>query len=66
MKIIGYILTVLGAAGLIISVINYSNQTDKFNLFGLNITVSQDSIMPIIITGIVLILGIIITISSKN
>ncbi|MGA9292521.1 MAG: hypothetical protein WBV81_08005 [Ignavibacteriaceae bacterium] len=66
MKIIGYILTVLGAAGLIISVINYSNQTDKFNLFGLNITVSQGSIMPIIITGIVLILGIIITISSKN
>ena len=66
MKITGLILSILGAVGLIIAIINYANQTDKFNFLGLNITVSQGSIVPIIVTGIILLLGIIITMSKRN
>ena len=66
MKIAGIILIILGAIGLIISGINYANQTDKFNLLGINITISQGSIVPIIVTGIVLILGIILIIPKSR
>ncbi len=66
MKIIGLILGVLGAVGLIIAIINYANQTDKFNFLGLKITVSQGSIVPIIVAGIILLLGIIIALSKRN
>jgi hypothetical protein len=66
MKITGLILSIVGAIGLIIAVINYANQTDKFSFLGLNITVSQGSIVPIIVSGIILLLGIIITMSKRN
>ncbi len=66
MKITGIILVILGIIGLIISGINYANQTDKFSLLGINITISQGSIVPIIITGIVLILGIILIIPKSR
>ena len=66
MKITGIILVILGIIGLIISGINYANQTDKFSLLGINITISQGSFVPIIITGIVLILGIILIIPKNR
>ncbi len=59
MKILGVILTVAGAIGVIITGINYANQTESASFLGLNITVSQGNIAPLIITGVILLLGIV-------
>ena len=66
MKILGIIFLLAGAVGLVVTGINYANQTDKFNLLGLNITVSQGSILPIIIAGLVLLIGIVLLISKQH
>jgi hypothetical protein len=66
MKILGTILILMGAIGLVTAGINYANQTDKFNLLGISITISQGSLMPIIIAGMVFILGIIVIIPKKK
>jgi hypothetical protein len=66
MKILGTVITIIGVVGLIITSINYANQTDKFSLLGLNITVSQGNIIPIIVAGVVLFLGLILLIVPKK
>jgi len=66
MKIAGIILTVIGAVGLIISGINYANQTDKLNLLGAEITVSEGSITPIIITGVIFFIGLIMVLARRK
>jgi len=65
MRIVGIILAIIGGIALIITGINYANQTDSFNFLGANITVSQGNITPLIIAGVVFLLGIIFTASSR-
>ncbi len=66
MKAAGIILLIIGGIGLIISGINYANQTDKFSLLGLDITVSEGNIAPLIITGVVFLVGLVLTVSKKK
>lgn len=66
MKTAGIILIVFGGIGLIISIIDYANKTDKFNLFGLEVTVSEGNVTPIIVTGIILFIGTVLTLSKRK
>ncbi len=66
MKILGIILLIAGAIGLVVTGINYANQTDQLNLLGLKVTLSQGSILPIIIAGLVLVVGIILSVSKQH
>ncbi len=66
MRAVGIILAVLGAIALIVTGINYANQTDKLNFLGLNVTVSQGNIAPIIVAGVVFLIGIIFTATAKR
>jgi len=65
-KTLGAILTLAGAIGLIITTINFINESKSFNLLGLEVTVSEGSFMPIIISGVVLIAGLVLLASSKG
>jgi len=66
MKTSGIILTIIGAVGLIISGINYAEQTDKFSFLGAEITISEGSIIPLVITGIIFLIGLIMVLSKRN
>jgi nitrate reductase gamma subunit len=65
-KTIGTILIIGGIISLIITTINFINESESFNFLGLEVTVSQGSFMPMIISGIVLIAGLILLASSKG
>jgi hypothetical protein len=66
MKTAGIIIMILGAVGLIISIVDYANQTDKFSLLGLEITVSEGSLTPIIVTGIIFFAGFLLTLGKRK
>jgi hypothetical protein len=65
-KTVGIILIIGGIISLIITTINFINESESFNFLGLEVTVSQGSFMPMIISGIVLIAGLILLASSKG
>jgi hypothetical protein len=65
-KTIGAILTVGGVISLIITTINFINESESFNFLGLQVTVSEGNFMPMIISGIVLVVGLILLASSRG
>ena len=66
MKILGYVVSVAGLIGLIYTVINYINNTESFSALGLDVTVSEGDPVPMIISAIVLIAGLLITRAAKE
>lgn len=66
MKILGTILVVGGLIGLILTGVNYINDTESFSLFGLDIAVSKGNIMPVIISAIIFIAGLLVVKSSNR
>lgn len=65
-RTVGIVLTIIGLIALIITGISYINDSESFGLLGLDVTVSEGNIMPVIISGIVFIIGLIIMASSKK
>lgn len=65
MKIAGYVISIAGLIGLIYSIINYINNSESFSAFGLDVAVSKGDPVPILIFGIVLIAGLLITRAAK-
>lgn len=66
MKKLGYLISIVGLVGLIYTGINYINNTEHMSALGLEVTVSQGDPMPMIISGVVLIAGILITFAAKE
>lgn len=66
MKILGYIVSVAGLIALIYTVINYINNTESFSVLGVDVAVSEGDPMPMIISAIVLIAGLLITRAAKE
>ncbi|CAN5433755.1 hypothetical protein BH23BAC1_BH23BAC1_10480 [soil metagenome] len=65
-KTLGAILIVGGIISLIITTINFIQESESFNFLGLQITVSEGSFMPMIISGVVLVAGLILLASAKG
>ncbi|MEX2595936.1 MAG: hypothetical protein WEC59_03320 [Salibacteraceae bacterium] len=61
MKATGFILLILGLIGTIVFGIQAMQDSDGFNLFGIEIIVSKATWTPLIISGAILIAGLIIT-----
>lgn len=59
-KAIGSILTIGGLGFLIYSGINYLNNSESFSLLGMDVVVSQGNIVPVIISAIVLVVGVVL------
>jgi len=66
MKYLGYLFSIGGFAGVIYTGINYINNSDTFSAFGVNVAISKGDPMPVIISAIVLIAGILIIRASKK
>ena len=66
MKVAGIILTVLGVIGVIVFGIQAFNDSESMSVLGMEIAASTANWTPLIISGIVLVVGIIFTSSSKS
>lgn len=66
MRSAGIVLLVLGAIGLIVFGIQALNESDSFSLFGLDIAVSSANWTPVIISGVVFIIGIVLLAAVKK
>ncbi len=66
MKNLGYIFSIGGLIALIITGINYLNDSESFSAFGLDVAVSKGNPTPMIISAIVLVAGILIIRASKK
>jgi hypothetical protein len=62
----GSILLIIGLVSTIITGINAVKQTESFSIFGMNIVVSQGNYMPVVISLIVLLMGVVLLVSSKG
>ena len=66
MKAAGIILLVIGLIGTIIFGYQAIQDSESFNLLGIDITVSKADWAPLIISGSVFLLGLIITLLKKS
>jgi hypothetical protein len=66
MKIFGTILTLIGIAGAILFGIQAANDSDTFSFLGLDVAVSDANWTPVIISGVVLVIGVLILIIKKG
>ncbi len=66
MKNLGYIFSIAGLIALLITGINYLNDSESFSAFGLDVAVSKGNPTPMIISAIVLVAGILIIRASKK
>ena len=66
MKIAGIILTALGIIGLIIFGIQAVNDSESFSFLGMDIAVSTANWTPVIVSGVVALIGIVILATAKK
>lgn len=59
MRVAGIILIVLGVIGLLVFGIQAANDSESFSAFGLDVAVSSANWTPVIISGVVTVVGII-------
>ncbi|MFH5885250.1 hypothetical protein ACG2F4_13130 [Halalkalibaculum sp. DA3122] len=59
-KAIGAILTVGGLASLIYTGVNYLNESESFGVFGMDVVVSQGNIVPVVVSAVVLVVGVVL------
>jgi hypothetical protein len=60
MKALGIILLILGLIGTIVFGVQAMNDSESFSLFGLDIAVSSANWTPVIVSGVITIIGIVI------
>jgi hypothetical protein len=66
MKIAGIVLLVLGIAGTLVFGIQAIQETETFSFLGMDIGVSGADWTPVIISGILLLVGVVMTVSARR
>ena len=66
MKAAGIILLVIGLIGTIVFGYQAAQDSESFSLFGMDVAVSKADWTPLIISGAILVLGLIITFLKKK
>ncbi|MBN1986006.1 MAG: transglycosylase [Prolixibacteraceae bacterium] len=66
MKVFGTILTVVGIIGVVVFGIQAANNSETFSLLGLDVAVSQANWTPVIVSGVVAVIGILILLLKKG
>ncbi|TVP43827.1 MAG: hypothetical protein EA341_17445 [Mongoliibacter sp.] len=61
MKIVGIILSILGGLGLIIFGLQAMEDSESFSLLGMDIAVSTANWTPVIVSGVILVVGLIMS-----
>jgi hypothetical protein len=65
MKTAGIVLLVIGIIGTVAFGIQAINQSESFSLFGIDVAVSSANWTPVIISGVVLVVGVILLAARK-
>lgn len=65
-KIIGIILLIVGLAGLVIYGIQAASDSESFSVLGMDVAVSSANWTPVIISGIIFLLGLVVTLSTNR
>lgn len=66
MKYVGYVFSVGGFIALIITFVNYLNESESFSALGVDVAVSKGDPVPMIISAVILIAGILIIRASEE
>lgn len=66
MKVLGNLLLILGAIGCIIFGIQAAQDSESFSVLGMDVAVSSADWTPLIVSGVVLVIGIIILAVRKR
>jgi TRAP-type C4-dicarboxylate transport system permease small subunit len=66
MKTVGIILLILGIIGAIVFGYQAMQDSESFNFLGLDIAVSKADWTPLIISGVVLVIGAVLTFRGKK
>jgi len=66
MKIAGIILLILGIVGLVVFGIQALNESESFSVLGAEVAVSKANWTPVIASGVVTVIGIILAVSRKK
>lgn len=66
MKIVGIILLILGIIGLVVFGIQAMNESESFSVLGADVAVSKANWTPLIVSGIVTVIGIVLTVARKH
>ena len=64
-KTVGIVLLIIGLVGTIVFGIQAINDSDSFNLLGIDVAVSSANWTPLIVSGIILVIGIVMA-GSKS
>lgn len=65
MKVAGIVLFILGLAGVIIFGLQAMNDSETFSFLGINVAVSSANWTPVIISGVVMIVGFVLSMTKK-
>jgi hypothetical protein len=65
MRTIGIILSIIGGLGLIIFGIQAMEDSESFSILGLDIAVSTANWTPVIVSGVVLVIGLVMIVRKK-
>lgn len=66
MKVLGNILLVVGLVATIVFGVQAMNNSETFSLLGMDVAVSSANWTPVIVSGIVAILGVVILLVRKS
>lgn len=66
MKPIGYIVSIIGLIAFIYTGMIYINNSETFGAFGMDIAVSKGDPVPMIVSAVVLIVGLLLARTSKK
>ncbi|MCB2208619.1 MAG: hypothetical protein KQH67_10030 [Bacteroidetes bacterium] len=66
MRTAGIIIMIIGLIGVVVFGIQAFNDTESFNLFGLDIALSSANWTPLILSGLVTVVGIIMASIKKS
>lgn len=65
MKILGYILLIGGIIALILTGVDYISETERLNFLGLDVIVSEGNPVPMIISLVVAVIGLVMVVSKR-
>ncbi|MFO7756169.1 MAG: hypothetical protein R6V34_09315 [Bacteroidales bacterium] len=66
MRIAGIVLLIIGIVGTIVFGIRALNQSESFEVLGADVAVSTGNWTPVIVSGVVLIIGVILMAASRK
>ncbi|MFW5752347.1 MAG: hypothetical protein ACOCW8_03310 [bacterium] len=65
-KVIGIILLLIGLIGVIYFYVRFKEQVEAFQIFNTDVIISRGNIIPVILSGVVFILGLILMLIKRK